>query len=507
LLCESEKNLFSLSQIKYQVKNCVMTPRPVPFNETPGGWHRWNSRGQDGQTLVTLLNTGAIHAGMAALDVQIAYPQFQVYKPETFSKNLSRIRQDINLRTSGAPRPVSSAQGFSGMPHQAHGAPFGGGVPPVPPVPPPPPPAPVGGGMPPPPPYSYAASGVPFAAATPMHTASGGEENESEEEELKLPYVYDTWDNSQFVSGSLQVLCLTGMPMKWKIEGTQLVGRFKMSKNFTDPDYALGKFRNSDGSASYPENHVRRVARQSNIREMKNPDGDALLVMRVELGRKMAICNQDGFKKKFIMFTGNGETYLFMNLIEEGAVVDETNRYHAPPSHVSVATGAQRSNMDDITTAFSRFDGPRGGNQRRHGDSTQYTFMTVDSTGTPSGRTASRSHHAGSGAHVVPPPAGFGGAVPAAVNTATANPHTPQRETGPFQQFGTAAGYVTPEVAAAAAAGASAEGDDPSINSRSRAPKRSRNNVNNENNATNENNDDATQIGVPETVEDSDEDL
>ena len=85
---------------------------------------------------------------------------------------------------------------------------------------------------------------------------------------------------------------------------------------------------------------------------MKNPDGDALLVMRVELGRKVAICNQDGFKKKDIMFTGNGETYLFMNLIEEGAVVDENNRNHAPLSHVSVATGAQCSNMDDITTAF-----------------------------------------------------------------------------------------------------------------------------------------------------------
>ena len=125
--------------------------------------------------------------------------------------------------------------------------------------------------------------------------------------------------------------------------------------------------------------------------------------------------------------------------------------------------------------------------------------MTVDSTGAPSRRTASRSHHAGSGAHVVPPPAGFG-AVPAAVNTATANPRTPQRETGPFQQFGTAAGYVTPEVTTAAAAGATAEGDDPSINSRSRAPKPSRNNENNENN------DDATQIGVPETVEDSEED-
>lgn len=57
--------------------------------------------------------------GLAALDVQIKYPQFQKYKPENFSKNLSRVKLELGLREAAAgaaeaPSVVATAVGNSG---------------------------------------------------------------------------------------------------------------------------------------------------------------------------------------------------------------------------------------------------------------------------------------------------------------------------------------------------------------------------------------------------------
>ena len=79
--------------------------RPVPFSQPAEGWHRWSARSDNGKILANLLQAEATRDRvglMAALDVQIAYPQFQAYSPASFSKNLSRMKGDLGLRAAAA---------------------------------------------------------------------------------------------------------------------------------------------------------------------------------------------------------------------------------------------------------------------------------------------------------------------------------------------------------------------------------------------------------------------
>ena len=73
-----------------------MAPRNCPFSEPSEGWHRWSSSSADARLLQELVRNDRV-VGLAALDVQIQYPQFQVYKPDNFSKNLSRVKANVGL--------------------------------------------------------------------------------------------------------------------------------------------------------------------------------------------------------------------------------------------------------------------------------------------------------------------------------------------------------------------------------------------------------------------------
>lgn len=78
-----------------------MVPHPIPFTEPAEGWWRWNSCHANSKQLKDLLKGDKL-IGLAALDVQIKYPQFQKYKPENFSKNLSRVKLELGLGEAAA---------------------------------------------------------------------------------------------------------------------------------------------------------------------------------------------------------------------------------------------------------------------------------------------------------------------------------------------------------------------------------------------------------------------
>ena len=430
--------------------------RQVPFQEPSGGWVRWSSNSEDGRQLKTLLQNGTIHNGMSALDVQIYFPQFQVYAPSNFCKNLSRIRRESGVRAAGSPPaiPIPPANGGPNMP------------------PPPPTSAPVAPVPAPPAPFPHE-SHVSFATpvvATPVvsHAVSPSttQEFDEDEEQMMLPHLFKVMDNGRYKSATVQILCMSS-PMKWTIEGSVLVGRYIMSENFVNPDHALGKFKSPDGSPAYPKNHIARVAHEKAVYEKQGDDTTNKIKwsMRLDLGMKMAFHTRDGFEKKIIIFSKSGEYHQYINLIEERALnMMKEDDDPIFPSHISVSDGATVGNdIDNMTTQFSTFGGPS--------DPDDYTFQTVRSN--TSFRSASmqsihsmRSRRSSSGRPSLRRT--DGNPSPPIRQPSNANPS--HESNGSF-----AGGPSRNSLAAAAAAGAAAAGDDASTFSiRSRAAKRTR---------------------------------
>ena len=392
---------------------------------------------------------------MSALDVQIYFPQFQVYAPSNFCKNLSRIRRESGVRAAGSPPaiPIPPANGAQ-APHMP---------------PPPPTSAPVAPVPAPPAPYpneSHVSFSTPVVA-TPVVSPSTTQEIDEDEEQMMLPHLFKVMDNGRYKSATLQILCMSS-PMKWTIEGNVLVGRYIMSENFVNPDHALGKFKSPDGSSAYPKNHIARVAHEKAVYEKQgeDPNNKIKWAMRLELGMKMAFHTRDGFEKKIIIFSKSGEYHQYINLIEERALDMMKDEDEPFPSHISVSGGATVANdIDNMTTQFSTFGGPS--------DRDDYTFQTVRSNS--SFRSASmrsiqsmRSRRSSTSSGRPSLRRTDGNPSPPIRQPSAANPSN--ESTGSF-----AGGPGRSSLAAAAAAGAAAAGDDASTFSiRSRAAKRTR---------------------------------
>ena len=433
--------------------------RKVPFQEPSGGWTRWSSNSEDGRQLKTLLQNGTIHNGMSALDVQIYFPQFQVYAPSNFCKNLSRIRRESGVRASGAPPAVPIP-------------PVSGGVPAATAVQMPPP-APVQA---PPNPFPNE-SHVSFATAPVAVSPSPAPapELEDEDEMMMLPHLFKVMDNGRYKSATLQLLCMSA-PMKWTIDGNFLVGRYIMSENFTNPKHALGKFKNQDGSPAFPENHIARVAHEKAVYEMQGEDLSNKIkwIMKLDLGMKMSFHMRDGFEKKIIVFSKSGEYHQYINLIEAGALAkikEQSDTETILPSHISVSGGATvMDDVDNMTTQFSTFGaGPTG-------DRDDYTFQSVRSNG--SFRSASMQSVHSLRSRATASPRDSSSASRASLRRTDVNPALPvrQQSTSHGSSGGSFAGGPNRDpIDAAAAAGAAAAGDEASTFSiRSRAPKRVR---------------------------------
>ena len=198
-----------------------MPPRPVPFSEPSEGWWRWNSSHANSKQLEDLLKSDKL-IGLAALDIQIKYPQFQKYKPENFSKNLSRVKQELGLReaAAGAPDTPSVLATAVNAPNDSAMA-FD------------------------PPRTSTRLSTFAFESSTDFPDGVM---------EMRLPCSLEELFDGKFRRVSVQIHLLTGLPIGWQIDedGHVLVGRMLMSRNFTDPAKAFGKFQLPDGRHRYP---------------------------------------------------------------------------------------------------------------------------------------------------------------------------------------------------------------------------------------------------------------
>lgn len=434
--------------------------RQVPFQEPAAGWTRWSSNSEDGRQLKTLLQNGTIHNGMSALDVQIYFPQFQVYAPSNFCKNLSRIRRESGVRTAGTP-PAVPIPPVTGS---------GAAVSPIQQTPPPPP-APVQAPPNPFPNDQHVSFAMPVAAAASPVPAPALDD---EDEMMMLPHLFKVMDNGRYKSATLQLLCMSA-PMKWKIDGNFLVGRYIMSENFTNPLHALGKFKNKDGSPAYPVNHIARVAHEKAVYEKQGEDLCSKInwTMKLDLGMRMSFHTRDGFEKKIIVFSKSGEYHQYINLIEEGALAKQREQDEEEdavmPSHISVSGGATIGDeVDNMTTQFSTFGGPT--------DRDDYTFQTVRSNA--SFRSASmqsvhslrsKSSRRSSSDNSRP-----------SLRRTDANPSPPVRQASSAHSVTPSSGSFAGgpgrnAIDAAAAAGAAAGGDEASTFSiRSRASKRIR---------------------------------
>lgn len=67
----------------------------------PTGWHRWNSSGTDGRNLIRMISSGEV-AQMSSAQIQESYPQYRVYEPQNFSKNVSRLRKELLIGNDNA---------------------------------------------------------------------------------------------------------------------------------------------------------------------------------------------------------------------------------------------------------------------------------------------------------------------------------------------------------------------------------------------------------------------
>ena len=408
--------------------------RPVPFSQPAEGWHRWSARSDNGKILANLLQAEATRDRvglMAALDVQIAYPQFQAYSPASFSKNLSRMKGDLGLRAAAA----GGAPGAATHP----------GAVPIPSA--------VPSAMPPPPQFAGEfGAASPAAVPSPVINPFAPYEDEHGNfiHPFLLPHTLTKFINREgFKEVKFQIHNLSGANLNWTVEKNYLVGRMMMNENFTNARYSLGKFKTKSGNMLYGEHHVRRVAYDNMIREMKSPDGEIKWEMRVALPCNMAFNWVDGFEKKCISFSCSGENHIYLNLIDCGSekVLAEDKFKPGTAAHASHMSGAPA--REEESCAHSRFS---------------YSTSTY--------RTVSGS------------PRGCGGGTPSL--SSPRNPmRTPSRSSsrnhGHSGAGGSIPGHVSPDIAAAAAAGAAARPDEVdgrfeemSITSRSRATKRSR---------------------------------
>ncbi len=90
---------------------------------------------------------------------------------------------------------------------------------------------------------------------------------------------------------------------------------------------------------------------------MKNKEGKIVWEFRCMCGQEMMFCNIDGTERKFVHYSGNGEVHLFLHVVGKNApdLNGTEDKYHDPPSHVSVITGAgHNSEMDDLSAQFTR---------------------------------------------------------------------------------------------------------------------------------------------------------
>ncbi len=427
--------------------------RVPPFTEPFGGWKRWKTRSDHGRQLLVLIESGAIDDGMSALDIQIKHPQFQVYNPTAFSKNLSRLRKDINIKASGAASPVMPPP--PAAPHP--------GTAPMPPVPPPPNP--------------YAAENVPNAIPTANAVPVQQDRRSFGENEFRLPHILTTWhDSLGQLHGSVQIHCLSGTPMKFEMQGTRAVGFYMMSDNFTDSDFALGSFKGPHGTPTYGEGNVRRVEHDMTVNNMRDENDECVWKMYVDLPVPMYFVTRDGFKTKYISFKRSGEVHLYLNLIDNDVSKVDQKNFRQPPSHVSVTSGASHTGaMDDMTAQFSHFGtsaSQQHGSGHANNTNESYTYMTMDDSTSRQSRHSQHSHRSrNTQQHSV-----FGGNQSLAGFSTTGRSAAGRSAAG-RSDTGRHRG-VPAAVAAAAAAGASALADDrstaASINSSSRPTKRSR---------------------------------
>lgn len=178
-----------------------------------------------------------------------------------------------------------------------------------------------------------------------------------------------------------------------------------ISRNFTDPAKAFGKFQLPDGRWRYPSQHVRTVARQQMVKNVADTRGKIAWEMRVKLpfACDCSFTDKEGRPgKKYIEFLRTKEQHVFLELIEHGhdhVKVDPMQRDHdlrstfGPPTNISVVSNSVMGNsrdvdVDDITVQFSVFGGTQATSRRETGQrsamdwssarsSSQWTYETV----------------------------------------------------------------------------------------------------------------------------------
>jgi hypothetical protein len=303
-----------------------MVLRPIPFSEPPQGWYRWSSNAPDARLLDELISSGKT-IGLSALDVQLKYPQLQTYNPSNFSKNFSRRKQDLSFRS-----------GVDSTPPVVAAAVVSGSIPLASPT--------------------VAPSAANFGPVFPIGV-----------QEMMLPGFIDKWYDGRFNRVLAQYHLLWSAPVAWLVEdeGTTLVARYVMSRNFTEPRHAFGKFQLGNGDSRYPSQHVQTISRCLNCNAFADDKGKIVYEMRVPLPFPVdcRFTDKEGRPgMKNIKYTRTGEVHVHLELIERGHDCVTVNDFdlrstRGPPTNISCYSNSVVAtddvDMDDVTMGFSTF--------------------------------------------------------------------------------------------------------------------------------------------------------
>lgn len=147
-------------------------------------------------------------------------------------------------------------------------------------------------------------------------------------------------------------------------EGTTLVGRYIMSRNFTKPRHSFGKFQLGNGDSQYAGQHVRTIARRLNVNRLVDDTEKVVFEMRVPLPFPVdaRFTDKEGRAgNKKIKYSRTGEVHVHLELIEMGHDRVTRNDFdlrstRGPPTNISVySNSVENVDMDDVTMGFSTF--------------------------------------------------------------------------------------------------------------------------------------------------------